>query len=66
MQRPTDINQLGKRVVELATGQAEEERPKGRQLSGIASAASLTPEQRSARARKAAAARWGKSRDVPG
>lgn len=58
MERPTDMNQLGKRIVDLATGQAVDEAPKGRQRSGIAAAASMTPEQRRERAKKAAAARW--------
>ena len=59
MKRPTDVNQLGKRIVDLATGQDRETEPTGRQRGGIASAARLTPEQRQERARKAAAARWG-------
>ena len=56
--RPSDPNQHAKLTVELATGQVQEEKPKGRQLGGIASAASMTPAQRSERARKAAAMRW--------
>ena len=58
MDRPTDPNQLGKRIVDLATGQAEDAPPSGRQLSGIKAAAKMTPEQRRERAKKAAAARW--------
>ena len=57
--RPSDMNHHAKHTVDLATGQARDEAPKGRQLSGIASAANLTPEQRRDRAKKAAAARWG-------
>lgn len=56
--RPADMNQLGKLIVDLATGEAEESKPTGRQRSGLASAASLTPEQRRARAKKASDARW--------
>ena len=59
MNRPADINQLAKRVVDLALGEAEEVEPTMRQLNGVASAAKLTPEQRRDRARKAARARWG-------
>lgn len=59
MNRPADINQLAKRVVDLAVGEAEEVEPTMRQLNGAASAAKLTPEQRHDRARNAAIARWG-------
>jgi len=55
--RPTDTNQLAKRIVDLATGEATDE-PTRRQQGGVASAQKLTAEQRSERARKAAAARW--------
>ena len=58
MKRPADINQLGKRIVDLAVGEAEESEPTKRQLNGVASAAKLTPKQRRERAKKAAAARW--------
>lgn len=53
-----DTNQLAKRVVDLATGQKREAKPEGRQLSGTARAASLTPKRRREIAKKAAAARW--------
>ncbi len=61
MKRPSDPNELAKRVVDAATGAASDKdlEPKGRQLSGLARAASMTPEQRRALAKKAAAARWG-------
>ena len=62
--RPSDLNQHAKLTVELATGQVKEDEPKGRQLSGIASAAGLTPKQRRERGRKAAAARWNKDKQV--
>lgn len=69
--RPADANQLGKLVVDLATGEAEEPNPdegkdpaavalgrKGGLKGGKARAARLTPEQRSEAARRAAQARW--------
>lgn len=72
--RPADLNQLAKMVTDLATGEAVEPDPaegknpaavelgrKGGLKGGKARAASMTPEQRSEAARKAAAARWQKS-----
>lgn len=59
--RPRDTNQLATCVVDLATGNAEEPEPKGKQLSGMARAASPTPEQRQEIGRKAAAIRWGRA-----
>jgi hypothetical protein len=69
--RPRDPNQLGKLIVDLATGEADEADPhagkdpaavalgrKGGLKGGKARAAKLTPEQRSESARKAAKARW--------
>ena len=58
--RPRDANQLAKRIVDLATGDATDEvpEPTGRAKSAHARAASMTAEQRSKIARKAAAARW--------
>ena len=61
--RPSDPNQHAKLTVELATGQVQEEEPKGRQLSGLASAACMSPEKRRERAKKAAAARWNKQKN---
>lgn len=60
--RPTDVNQLAKRVVDLATGQAqEEEAPDPKTIQrGKARAAKLTPEERSKIAKKAARTRWEK------
>ena len=58
MKRSVDTNQLAKRIVDLAVGEAEEAEPTKRQLGGIASASKLTPIQRRERAKKAAAARW--------
>lgn len=66
--RPTDVNQLAKRIADIATGEAEDdakpespmaERGRGGGLKGgAARAKALTPEQRSEIARKAAAKRW--------
>jgi hypothetical protein len=71
--RPRDPNQLGKLIVDLATGEAEDvpedtgKDPaavalgrKGGLKGGKARAAGMTPEQRKDAARKAAEARWGK------
>ena len=67
---PRDVNQRAKATLDLMTGEIEPEpeRPKdpravesgrrGGQIGGAARAAKLTPEQRSASARKAAQARW--------
>jgi hypothetical protein len=70
--RPRDPNQLGRLVVDLATGAAAEPDPdegkdpaavalgrKGGLKGGKARAARMTPEERSDAAKKAAAARWG-------
>ncbi len=72
--RPRDTNQLAKRIVDLATGEAQEEQPehgkdpaavalgrKGGLKGGKARAAKMTPEERREAARKAAKARWGKA-----
>ena len=71
--RPRDVNQLGKLIVDLATGQASEVRlddgkdpaavslgRRGGLKGGPARAAKLTAAQRQASARKAARARWAK------
>ena len=68
-----DLNQLAKRIVDEATGEAEKTPSPpvknaaavalgklGGQKGGAARAAKLTPEQRSEIAKKAAAARWPK------
>jgi hypothetical protein len=70
--RPCDPNQLGKLIVDLATGEADDTPPpedtrnpaavelgrKGGLKGGKARAAKMTPEERSAAAKKAAEARW--------
>jgi hypothetical protein len=66
--RPRDTNRLAKSIVDQATSEEpeEEESPKvtagrkGGQKGGKARADSLTAEERSAIARKAAAARWNR------
>ena len=66
--RPRDFNQFAKRMVDLATGNADEKpetgltkraRAGGRK-GGLARSAALTPEQRVDIARTAAEARWKK------
>lgn len=73
--RPRDINQLAKFIVDLSTGEAEDtptDVPKknpaavslgrlGGLKGGKARAASLTPAERSAIAKKAAQSRWEKA-----
>jgi hypothetical protein len=59
--RPTDVNQLAKRIVDLATGEATDDAPTVNPKAvkrGEARAASLTPAKRKAIAKKAAAKRW--------
>lgn len=69
--RPHDVNQLAKSVVDIATGTADVETKKnpaavalgrlGGLKGGKARAKKLTKTQRSAIAREAAIARWGRS-----
>ena len=69
--RPRDPNQLGKLIVDLATGEADEAAPddgknpaavelgrKGGLKGGRARATRMTPEERSEAAKTAAEARW--------
>lgn len=72
--RPKDVNQLAKSIVDIATGEAEDELKQddpiksaaaalgrlGGLKGGKARAKSLTKKQRSEIAKKAAVARWGK------
>ncbi len=70
--RPRDTNQLAKSIVDIATGELQDEvepvelSPEqklgriGGLKGGKARAAALTPEQRSEIAQRAAAARWKK------
>jgi hypothetical protein len=71
--RPRDPNQLGKLIVDIATGEVEDtvseqkKHPKRRGRAGglkggTLRAKKLTPEQRSEIARLAAEARWKKSK----
>jgi hypothetical protein len=69
--RPRDPNQLAKLIMDIATGEADDKPSesdknpaavelgrKGGLKGGKARAASMTPEERSAAAKRAAAARW--------
>lgn len=69
--RPHDTNQLAKRIVDIATGQTQDENPdqgkdpaavdlgrRGGLKGGKARAKKLTAKQRSEIAKKAAKARW--------
>jgi len=70
MAKKLDTNQLAKHIVDIATGEAPDDTRtelqkaaaalgrKGGLKGGKARAASLTPEQRSEIAKKAAAKRW--------
>jgi len=76
--RPRDLNQWAKRVVDVATGEVEDREPtpeeqgkdpaavalgrKGGLKGGKARAKSLSAKERSAAAKKAAAARWREER----
>ncbi len=70
---PTDVNQRAKAIVDFATGTEDVPDPdegkdpaavalgrKGGQKGGKARAEKLSPEERSAAAKKAAEARWSK------
>ena len=64
--RPRDANQLAALIVGVATGDVDDTPPekaegqrKGGLKGGKARAAKLSPEERSAIAKKAAKARWG-------
>jgi hypothetical protein len=60
--RPRDVSQLAKRIVDISTGEATDDAPASvdprRAKRGTARAAKLTPEERSRIAKQAAAARW--------
>jgi hypothetical protein len=62
--RPRDANQLAKFIVDLATGEAEENKEapqaKGGKIGGRRRAQVLTPQERSEIARVAGEARWKK------
>lgn len=66
--RPRDTNQLAKLIVDISTGEAEEQKESKKaaagRLGGIKGGAKradkLTPEQRASVARLAAQARWKK------
>jgi len=70
--RPRDANQLGKLIVDIATGEVEDSPGSGKDPAAVAlgrkgglkggkaRAESMTAEQRKEAARKAAQARWQK------
>lgn len=65
LRRPRDTNQLAKRIVDIATGDADDEQPekaeaqrKGGLKGGKARAEQLSPEERSEIAKRAASKRW--------
>jgi ABC-type branched-subunit amino acid transport system substrate-binding protein len=68
--RPRDTNQLAKSIVDIATGEIEDDAPaakseaqrKGGLKGAKVRAESLTPAQRSDIAKKAAEARWLKDK----
>jgi len=68
LKRPRDPIQLGKLIVDIATGQVEDRQDDNRDAhaaslgkrGGKARAAALTAEQRIAIAKKAAASRWNR------
>ena len=73
--RPRDLNQWAKRMVDLATGSADEVTPpplsevaergrKGGQRGGRARAKSLSKAKRTAIAKKAAKSRWHRREPV--
>lgn len=62
--RPTDMNQLAKRIVDISTGQASDDTPTPPDPKAVqrgrARAAKLTPAKRTKIAKKAARVRWEK------
>ena len=70
--QPRDMNQLAKWIVDISTGQVEEDdadptfEEERAAKGGEARAAKLTSEERSAIARKAAMARWKKETGAGG
>lgn len=74
--RPRDTNQLAKRIVDISTGEAEDDNPeedkdpaavalgrRGGKMGGKARASKLTPEECSKMASIAATARWKKKKN---
>lgn len=75
-QRPKDTNKLAKNIVDIATGEQQDQTTsdaikaaaaalgrKGGLKGGKARAEALSPERRAEIAKKAAAARWGHKED---
>lgn len=77
LKRPRDPIQLGKLIVDIATGQVEDQEAKPEdpprteiarqagQVGGPARAASLPPDERRAIATRAAKARWARAKSDP-
>ena len=76
--RPADVIGNAVRVMEIATGEAEDENPdegkdpaavelgrRGGKKGGKIRAQNLSPKERSASAKKAAKSRWGQSSEQP-
>ena len=67
--RPRDPNQLAKSIIDIATGEADEDRPVSAQKAasgakgGSSRATRLTPKQRAKTSRLAAQARWRRKED---
>lgn len=62
--RPRDANQLAKMIVDIATGEkADPPKPVIGRKGGEARATKLAPKERSRIAKKAAAARWERTKD---
>jgi hypothetical protein len=66
LKRPRDPAQLAKLMIDIASGEVEDQRPTAKRgragglKGGPARASSLDPRKRQQIARKAATARWGK------
>lgn len=73
--RPRGPNQLAKLIVDIATGEADDQKPDGKDPAAVAlgrkgglkggkaRAAKMTPAERSDAARRAATTRWQAQRD---
>ena len=70
LNRPRDVSQLAKMMVDIASGEAVvavtiKEKPNrkhvGGKIGGLARAKKMDPDERTAAAKKAANARWGKN-----
>ena len=67
--RPRDTNQLAKMVVDMTTGQVENDslaEPEGRAKGGLARAEKLSAERRKQIAKQGSEARWGGEKAASG